>query len=466
MNRIAIGICAALCFSLVACGGPGSVNPGEGQAPSLAAVTFSPPGGTYYIDQLVSLSAPAGAVIRYTIDDPDISRSSPIYYGGIPIIGFGTSATIRALASLEGYADSPVASATFAISLGWEGVGSEGFNGQGVSYLDIAIAPDGTPFAAYNSTSDIGSNTLGQLFVASYSDGNWNAVGSALSLGGAIQPKLAFDANGVCHVAFIDTGDSSKAVVKALGSDGQTWTALGPASMPSITGWHIDLAFAPGGLIPHVFLGFGGRVAAYSNGAWSVVGGSTVVSSGVGYPEEGVVAFDSEGVLYAAYVASNTGKATVKKFSEGAWTIVGTEGFTPDEASCISMAVDPTGAPCLSFKDFTSNERYASMMRFDGTDWSFVGGQGFTPGHVYETDLVFDPLTGEPIVGIIDNYAEVSVMRYSGGAWSMEGAESFSDAYGENAYSLRIAVDGAGRIYAAYQDWDAGCGITVMRRLP
>ena len=87
------------------------------QAP-VAAPSFSPAGGTYTSDQLVSLAcATAGATIHYTTDGLTIPTSaSPAYLSPIAVSGAGTTLTIKAIGVKAGMKDSPVVSATYTIT--------------------------------------------------------------------------------------------------------------------------------------------------------------------------------------------------------------------------------------------------------------------------------------------------------------------------------------------------------------
>ncbi len=83
------------------------------QTAATSAATFSPTGGTYTSPQNVLLSdTTAGATIYYTTDGSTPSTSSPIY--SAPILT-STTTTIKSFASSPGYADSPIAAATYTI---------------------------------------------------------------------------------------------------------------------------------------------------------------------------------------------------------------------------------------------------------------------------------------------------------------------------------------------------------------
>ena len=79
-----------------------------------ATPTFNPPGGSYLLPQLVALSsASPGDTIYYTTDGSTPTTSSTRYTGSI-LVGIGTT-TIRAIAVVQGWSQSAVASATYVI---------------------------------------------------------------------------------------------------------------------------------------------------------------------------------------------------------------------------------------------------------------------------------------------------------------------------------------------------------------
>ncbi|MEV4057358.1 chitobiase/beta-hexosaminidase C-terminal domain-containing protein [Amycolatopsis sp. NPDC049688] len=84
-----------------------------GGSTTVAAPTFSPPGGTYSSAQTVTISsATAGATIRYTVDGSTPTASSTLYSGPISV---PNSRTVNAIALKSGSTTSPVSSATYTI---------------------------------------------------------------------------------------------------------------------------------------------------------------------------------------------------------------------------------------------------------------------------------------------------------------------------------------------------------------
>ncbi|MDT7803972.1 MAG: hypothetical protein QOI78_7405 [Actinomycetota bacterium] len=86
---------------------------GGGGTTTVAAPTFSPPGGTYSSAQTVTIgSATSGATIRYTVDGSTPTASSPQYTAPISVPG---SRTVNAIALKSGSTTSAVSSATYTI---------------------------------------------------------------------------------------------------------------------------------------------------------------------------------------------------------------------------------------------------------------------------------------------------------------------------------------------------------------
>lgn len=82
-------------------------------AGEVATPAFDPPGGSYIVTQIVSIScSTSGAVIRYTHDGTEPTANSQQYQGPINV---ATTKTIKARGFKDGWTPSPEASATYAI---------------------------------------------------------------------------------------------------------------------------------------------------------------------------------------------------------------------------------------------------------------------------------------------------------------------------------------------------------------
>jgi hypothetical protein len=105
-----------LVFAVAGC----STNKGITNAPPSQTVdtpSFSPAGGNYSTDQYVAISSTIqGATIYYTTDGSIPTTSSSVFSKVIPVIGDGTTETIKAIAVKSGMTTSPVDSTTYTIS--------------------------------------------------------------------------------------------------------------------------------------------------------------------------------------------------------------------------------------------------------------------------------------------------------------------------------------------------------------
>ena len=84
-----------------------------GALPTLASPTFTPAAGSYAGPQTVTLGAPAGAIVYYTLDGSVPTRYSNVY--STPLLISATT-TVRAMAVQSGFYTGPAASATYTIA--------------------------------------------------------------------------------------------------------------------------------------------------------------------------------------------------------------------------------------------------------------------------------------------------------------------------------------------------------------
>ena len=84
--------------------------------PAAAAPTFNPPGGSYTLPQMVTISdSSPGVTIYYTTDGSTPTTASTKYTDSIIVV---KTTTIKAIAVAPGWSTSPVASATYTMPLG------------------------------------------------------------------------------------------------------------------------------------------------------------------------------------------------------------------------------------------------------------------------------------------------------------------------------------------------------------
>ena len=300
----------------------------------------------------------------------------------------------------------------------WVNVGARGFSGGMVWAVHLAFAPDGTPWVAYSD-----GNNSGRLVVRRFSGSSWAQVGAAgLSVDMAHSPCLAFAPDGAAHVIFSDPlPDSSGWKAKVLRYDGSAWAPLGPAAGFSTEGaLYTTLVFAP------------------------------------------------DGALYAAYkeLAVFTAtpiddRATVMKYNGTAWSSVGPMGFTAGEVEDLRLAIGLDGVLYVAFRDYAHGQR-GSVMRYAAGAWSYVGAPGFTSGMGFDMNLVFAP-DGVPWIALYDSGGTTNafVYRWEGGAWTKVGGAGCA-LDGAGCYlSMAFAPDGSPRVQL--HDMENGGNASVVQ---
>ncbi|KUP20887.1 S-layer homology domain-containing protein [Paenibacillus sp. DMB5] len=170
------------------------------------------------------------------------------------------------------------------------------------------------------------------------------------------------------------------------------WQLVGPAGFTADEGNSVSFAFDNGGN-PYVAFqdkAHGGKasVMTYNGTNWLYIGGPGL---SVGTADSLSLAYDqTSNKLLLAYADGNMGNAiTVQELDikTSTWSILGTEGFTSDAASSISLVVDNWGSkPYVAFSD-KSAEGKVSVMAFDGVAWELLGTEGFSVEAVQQVNL-------------------------------------------------------------------------------
>ena len=208
----------------------------------VARPTISPNGGALGPSDTVTLATTtAGATIHYTLDGSTPTVSSPVYTGGFTLLA---DATVKAIASAAGLADSAVASATFTVSSGggtrqpFGGVPAalpgvvefEDYDrgGEGLAYHDTTAGNKGGQYR----TDDVDIWRAGVaaegLYVGANAAGEWREYTVDVAAAGAytLDIRLATPKSGKrLHVAF-DGIDVTGALTVPNTGGWQAWQTL------------------------------------------------------------------------------------------------------------------------------------------------------------------------------------------------------------------------------------------------
>lgn len=190
----------------------------------------------------------------------------------------------------------------------WYALGNAGFTSGSVSYVNLAVTPNGYGYIGYRD-----HNNKPALY--EWTQNGWSYKGTASSSGCA-EVTMAVDTNDVPYLGYIDWSNSSKLTVRKYTS------------------------------------------------SWSTVGGTGITPNGLGSPD---MAFDrNSNKPYVVYRDNNNNqKASVMSFDGSNWSNVGSAGFSANTVDYTSIAVDGTGALYVGFKDNAVGQK-ATVMKYSG----------------------------------------------------------------------------------------------------
>lgn len=270
----------------------------------------------------------------------------------------------------------------------WATLGRPGFSAGQAAFIALAIAPDGTPWVAYQDFSD---QATGGLSVQKFSQDKWQTLGRAGFSGGEAHfIALAIDARGTPYVAFRDFADRHNGA-SVFTFDGKVWQPVGDgAGLSPGAATFISLALAPDGT-PYIAYEDGGaenpatvRKLSDDGSHWGYVGQAWFTRS---ESEFTTIAFAPDGTPYIAYQDWLHGGLSVQKFDGDEWQFVGEPGISPGEAEGISMVIAGDGSVFVAYrgetgraeaaeakKGETEEEEGVSVIRFDGEHWVPAGG--------------------------------------------------------------------------------------------
>jgi hypothetical protein len=195
---------------------------------------------------------------------------------------------------------------------------------------------------------------------------------------------------------------------------------------------------------------------------WSVVGTS-------GFSEEDAVhtylELDNDGVPYIIYKdTANDNKATVMKYnnSTSSWQRVGIIGFSDGAVLNPTIAFDSNNTLYAAYRD-GGNGNGATVKTFNGSTWEDIGTPGFSEASIDYIKIAFYQDIPHVIYqdwGTANGKA--TIMQYSSkyNEWYTLGGVSvgFSNGY---AYYTNIEIDDNFNVYAAYKDGSNDGNVTV-----
>ena len=189
---------------------------------------------------------------------------------------------------------------------------------------------------------------------------------------------------------------------------------------------------------------------------WASMGVSEVNQlsyDGGGSPQ---VAIGAGGTPYVAYGDNgDSNKLTVRKFSNGQWTTVGSQGISTTGVWQFAMAISRSGIPYVVFPDGANNNGIR-VMQYNGTSWVPVNISGIYGGSISSPSIAIDS-SGNIFIAFEDSMRYAEVIKYNGGTWSNVGTVHVSSM--PLSSKIYLTLDGSGNPYITY-DPDNGINPT------
>ena len=347
----------------------------------------------------------------------------------------------------------------------WQYVGSAGFSADMASLSQVAVAADGTLYAAFRET-----NLGDSVTVMKYNGPTWELVGSrAISPDAVGMLNLDLTSLGMPYIGYRDKVAgvfANRATVQKY--NGSSWELVGSRSFS--TGEILKILRMAIGRndVPQVLFteGSGGQATAmnFNGNDWALVGVARFNGSDAGGGLD--LAVDSLGLPYAAFMDLNHGnRATVMKFNGTVWEAVGTPGFSGASAVTIRIALDANDMPYVAYTG-ESTDQVMHVQKFDGARWDYVGAStGFSAGPAFNPVIA---IAGSEQIyvsyrdGANDNKG--TVQKWESGSWQTVGIAGFTPGLQEPDPFLSVSPDGTP--YVTYTDANAGHKASVMKYVP
>jgi len=389
---------------------------------------------------------------------------------------------------------------------GWEEVGAGSASGGGISdnagvsvYPSLAISPDGTPYVAWEDWSD-GDY---EIYVRRWNGKSWEEVGSGSTSGGGISnnrgdssgPALAVAPDGTPYAAWSDTS-GGKWAVYVRRWNGSAWEEVGAGSasgggISGHTGYlmRLALAIAPDGT-PYVAWedprsgNYEIYIRHWNGTAWEEVGTGSASGGGISHNDSRsrfpTLAVAPDGSPYVTWEDVRGGSLAiadiyVRRWNGSVWQEMGAASASGGGVSNSGSAYDPTlaitsdGTPYVAWCDESGGEGEIYVRRWDGVRWEEAGDGAASGGGISDNSgRSVDPWLavapdGAPYVAwedYADGDYEIYVRRWNGKDWEEVGdgaanGGGISD-NGDWSTSPSLAVAADGTFFAAWDDNTSG----------
>jgi hypothetical protein len=224
-------------------------------------------------------------------------------------------------------------------------------------YVDIDLLPDGRPVVV---TQDASTNPVNRTVVRVLDGQAWRTLGDApASPGTASYQSIAVRRDGTVLCAYSDATAGGRPVIKRFDALANQWLDCGPPNFSLENAANLVLEIGPDGSPWLAWTLTFQKISVWRLEAagWRQVGGEvdgtdTPVVATENWRQWMCLRFDAQGRPWTAYQAANAqGRATVKRFEDQQWRVVGAPAFTPHAADYLTFTLGPDGTPWVAFRD-------------------------------------------------------------------------------------------------------------------